>query len=106
MLTETLGERIRRLRKRIGLTQAEVAGRCGVSRRTVNAWEAGRSRPRLCNLRALCDTLSVEESYLLQGDLGEYRSAMQEVLDKLETRLGHGSRSAIESSPTDQESVA
>jgi putative transcriptional regulator len=36
---------IRRIRKELGLTQAEVAERCGVSDRTVRFWEKGKRSP-------------------------------------------------------------
>lgn len=35
------GEDVRKLRDRLGLTQAAFAERCGVSRVTVARWEAG-----------------------------------------------------------------
>jgi putative transcriptional regulator len=36
---------VRRLRERLGLTQAEFAQRFGLSRRTVEQWEQGRAVP-------------------------------------------------------------
>lgn len=39
------GESIRKLRERLGLTQAELAARIGVSWRSVARWEAGDSTP-------------------------------------------------------------
>ena len=36
---------VRRLRERLGLTQAEFAKRFGLSRRTVEQWEQGRTVP-------------------------------------------------------------
>jgi len=36
---------VRRLRKRLGITQAEFAKRFGLSRRTVEQWEQGRTVP-------------------------------------------------------------
>ncbi len=37
---------LKRARARAGLTQAELADRVGVTRRTLVDWEAGRSFPR------------------------------------------------------------
>jgi len=36
---------VRRLRERLGMTQAEFAKRFGLSRRTVEQWEQGRTVP-------------------------------------------------------------
>lgn len=36
---------VRRLRERLGITQAEFAKRFGLSRRTVEQWEQGRTVP-------------------------------------------------------------
>ena len=44
-------------RERIGLTQADVASRVGVSQQTVSRWESGISRPRNPNLTRLADLL-------------------------------------------------
>ena len=39
------GERVRRLRQKLGLTQERLAQLLGVSWTTVNRWEAGASSP-------------------------------------------------------------
>lgn len=46
-------DRVRRLRKRLGLTQEQFAQRVGVTFVTVNRWEAGHSAPRGLSLREL-----------------------------------------------------
>lgn len=48
---------VRRLRKRLGLTQEEFAHRLGVSWVTVSRWEQGHSAPRGLSEKAL-DALS------------------------------------------------
>lgn len=47
--------RVRQLRERAGLTQAELADRLDVSRPAIGAWESGKSRPRLNKLKQLAD---------------------------------------------------
>jgi transcriptional regulator with XRE-family HTH domain len=42
---ETLGERLRVTRRRLGLSHLELAGRLGVDPSTVLDWETGRHRP-------------------------------------------------------------
>ena len=53
------GELIRRRRTALGLNQAELAERVGVSRNTVAGWETNHSRPDLGTLPALCRTLKM-----------------------------------------------
>ena len=40
-MTERLGNRLKERRTEVGLTQADLAERCGVSRKTVNTVENG-----------------------------------------------------------------
>ena len=53
------GELIRRRRTALGLSQAELAARTGVSRNTVAGWETNHSRPDLGTLPALCKALKM-----------------------------------------------
>jgi transcriptional regulator with XRE-family HTH domain len=46
---------IKKLRKRINLTQAELARECGVSSRTVQNWEKGETVPE--SMRKLLDNI-------------------------------------------------
>jgi transcriptional regulator with XRE-family HTH domain len=63
------GERVRYLRKRQGLTQAEGAKLVGVTPRAWQFWEANRTVPQMGpNLRALASALRVTPTYLLRGE--------------------------------------
>ncbi len=55
MGTLRLPDRIRYLRERLGLTQAELAERIGVRDATVSDWERGTAKPRTRSLRALAE---------------------------------------------------
>ena len=57
--TVQYGEIIRRRRAALGLNQAELAARIGVSRNTVAGWETDHSRPDLGTLPVLCRTLKI-----------------------------------------------
>ena len=46
-------EVVRRLRKRLGVTQAELANRLGTRQQTVSEWETGHSAPRRMSQRLL-----------------------------------------------------
>lgn len=48
-----IGERIFQHRKRLGLSQEELAARLGVSRQAVSKWELGTSTPEPENIIAL-----------------------------------------------------
>jgi transcriptional regulator with XRE-family HTH domain len=64
--TETLGERIRRLRVQQGLSLARVVGD-DVSRAFLNQVEMGKARPSIRVLRILAERLGTEVEYLLDG---------------------------------------
>ena len=59
-------ERLRELREKRGLTQAELAKRLGVGRTTVTLWERGDNRPRIDMLVDLAKILGVKVDYLLR----------------------------------------
>ena len=52
---------LKQMRQRVGLTQAELARRIGVSDRAVRAWEKGEYPPTLTipQMRALCKELQI-----------------------------------------------
>lgn len=47
------GERVLRLRRHLGLSQAEMAGRLGTRQQTISEWETGASRPQRMSRRLL-----------------------------------------------------
>jgi transcriptional regulator with XRE-family HTH domain/tetratricopeptide (TPR) repeat protein len=55
-----LGQRLRALRLRAGLSQEDLAARAGVALKTIGNIEAGRTTPRPSTLRALADALGVD----------------------------------------------
>lgn len=61
----TLGDTIRILRERSGLTQDELAQKMGRTRPAVTAWENNRSIPRMPILRQLADLFGVPVSELI-----------------------------------------
>jgi transcriptional regulator with XRE-family HTH domain len=60
-------EYLTRLRRERQLTQTQLAQRVGVSRQTVQNWEAGKAWPRPRCLRALCDVLGMRPDELLSA---------------------------------------
>jgi predicted ATPase/DNA-binding CsgD family transcriptional regulator/DNA-binding XRE family transcriptional regulator len=52
---DSVGERLRRLRRRLGLSQEQLARRLGVSFATVNRWESGRTQISAKSLATLAE---------------------------------------------------
>ena len=65
----SLGERIAEQRKRMGLSQEELAGRLSVSKQTVQRWEAEKATPGLDNLVGLSVLFGTSTEYLLKGTM-------------------------------------
>ena len=61
----TLDKKLTRLRKKAGLSQAEVSEELDVSRQAVTKWETGQSRPSTENLQSLSKLYNVPLEYLL-----------------------------------------
>lgn len=54
-MTDNIGQAIHLFRKKLRMTQQEMAARLGVERRTYAYWETGKGRPTVQALRALID---------------------------------------------------
>ncbi|MFQ5562814.1 MAG: helix-turn-helix domain-containing protein [Parvularculaceae bacterium] len=63
----SIGDRIRRARKSLGLNQACLARRVGVSQPAVANWESGVHDPRRLMLVKLADALGVSAEWLAEG---------------------------------------
>lgn len=67
-MNESLAQRIKRLRKAVGLSQAELAEACGwKSQSRVGNYEAGTREPTLADIAVIAAALEVDESDLLIG---------------------------------------
>jgi len=68
----TLGQRLRRARLELGITQAEVARRTALRPCAVSHFETGSRRPSLANFVKLCDALEQSADALLgRGEVDE-----------------------------------
>lgn len=63
----TLGNRLARARKRLKLTQEQIADQFGVSKQAVSQWERDETTPEPDKLANLRQTLRVTFAYLLLG---------------------------------------
>ncbi len=60
-----LGQRIRRRRQALGLSQEALSSLCGISQRSWSQYETGRWIPRADRLLAIAQTLEVSVDELL-----------------------------------------
>ena len=65
---DTVGERLRDIRKRRVLSQEDLAARAGVPVVTISRLENNHTEPRPQTIRRLAAALDVEPSWLLFGD--------------------------------------
>ena len=72
----SFGERIRQERKRLRLSQEELAERLGVSRSSVAFYEAERTQPDLSFL-VNADAIGMDASYLVFGRRGPEQAGQQ-----------------------------
>jgi transcriptional regulator with XRE-family HTH domain len=70
-ITETLGERIRAERYRLGLSQAELANKAGISRNGLALIERGSNNTQLKTLTAIVDALGLSLHISLDKTGGE-----------------------------------
>ena len=66
-----LGKKIRAHRDELGLTQAELANKLGLTYSSVSQWESGRATPRTPILRQLADLFNTTVADLMGEDAAE-----------------------------------
>ena len=64
----TLGEKIKSLRKGLGMSQEKLAELMDISRQAVAKWENGQSAPSTANLFKLAEILNTTTAFLLADD--------------------------------------
>lgn len=92
-LKET-GQRIMERRKKMGLTQEQLAEKCELTTQAVSYFESGKRNMRQDSLMKIALGLGVSTDYLLTGDIiDKDKLILSEKLDKLtseEIRLVEG----------------
>ena len=66
-----IGDKIKTLRKREGLSQEELASRLGLTRQAVSRWETGDATPDTAVVVALSEMFGVSTDYLLKDSVEE-----------------------------------
>ena len=78
------GKRIMERRKKMGLTQEQLAEKCDLTTQAVSYFEAGKRNMRQDSLMKLASGLGVSTDYLLTGDIiDKDKLLLSEKLDKL-----------------------
>ena len=76
-----LGARIAALRREVGLSQAQLALRLGISPSAMGMYEQGRREPSMETVVAMAKVFRVSTDYLLTGQPAEQeQEALQEML--------------------------
>lgn len=69
----TTGERIKAARKQVGMTQAELAQKLGISYVGVSQWENDLRNPKIETLQRIAAALGVDVNWLMNGQTLEQR---------------------------------
>ena len=69
-----LGEKITYARRKLGMSQIDLADAMNVSRQSVSKWEIGESNPEITKLKQLAEVLKVSLDWLLSEDDMSYQS--------------------------------
>ena len=93
-----IGDRIKKIRKELDLTQAEFGARIGSVQNTVTGYESGRRNPSTPVIALICEKFGVNETWLRTGEGEMFKPAPSDVLDQLahEYNLSNASYIAIE----------
>ena len=66
----TIGERIREVRKKVGITQDDFSKKIGAARNTITNYEIGSREPMEVTIKAICREFNVNYEWLKEG-IGE-----------------------------------
>lgn len=79
----TFGERIKNLRKALGLTQQEFADRIGTTRNNIAGYETGRREPSAAAINLIIAKLNVNEEWLRTGEGEMFRQTEEDAVSRL-----------------------
>lgn len=78
----TLGQKLKEIRKRFGLSQESLAEIMNVSRQAITKWETDEGLPDVSNLQELSKVFNLTVDYLLDNDNSLPALSMRKKLDK------------------------
>ena len=95
-----IGQAIKTLRKKHGLTQEQLAEKCGLSVNAICAIETGRTWPPKATVERLCSAIGVPHTYLMMTTIEEddfpeekrvlYRALLEPLRQELLDTKGNG----------------
>lgn len=93
-----MNERIKKLRKALGLTQQEFADRIGIVRGNIATYETGKSKPGDAVVSLICREFNVNEEWIRTGNGEMFKAAPSGALDALAAtyHLTHGEYALVE----------
>lgn len=78
----TLGQKLKEIRKKFGLSQEQLAEIMNVSRQAITKWENDRGTPDVSNLQELSKIFGITVDYLLNNENQLPALSMRKVLDR------------------------
>lgn len=92
-----MGERIKELRKALGLTQQEFADRIGVKRNTIAQYESGRNEPIDAVISLICLAYDVNEGWLRSGEKPMFKpKTRNQELIRFATSVANGGENSVQ----------
>ena len=83
----TVGERVKALREKLGITQEEFSQRLGTTRNTITNYEENRRAPMDATIKSICREFDVNEEWLRTGE-GEMFTQMSRT-DEISAFVGN-----------------
>ena len=108
----TLGERIKKVRKNLDLTQQKFADQIGTTQNNIASYEIGRREPSAAAVNNICKTFNISETWLRTGEGEMFLPSPNGVLDELAQKYGLSTRGKVivekflDLNPDVQEAVA
>ena len=93
-----IGNRIKKLRKELDLTQTEFGAKIGSVQNTITGYENGRRNPSAPVITLICEKFGVNEEWLRTGEGEMFKSTPSDALEQLtiEYNLSKASSIAVE----------
>lgn len=81
-------DRLKKLRKTLGLTQQEFADRIGINRGNVATYETREGNPGASVITLICREFNVNETWLRTGEGEMFNKTLDSIVDQLATEFG------------------
>lgn len=95
-----IGQAIKSLRQKSGMTQVQLADKCGMSKNALCSLETGKAYPPMATIKKLCQAFDIPQSFLLMASIEEqdipeekrvlYRALLVPLREELLTKTDNG----------------